>query len=449
MTATEGDDLKPPTPKFPVLRLWWLSPVGVTLFVAVAAITPTALIGDQTFRIMWRSPKSVTGETLLLFGCGAAALAFGALIAIAASPVKTRLSAPWPSLSERSARLLRRSSSLLTVATLVGYAAFVYLIARAGLTPSELFSDSKSGSGTDTKQIIGTIPGLTTLTQFGIVAVVVSTILLVRKYSRFELFKLLIVVGLAIPRAYIFDERLAILELAVPIVVILAAGLSFQQGFRRVFAQLMPAIFLLAVVVIFGVFEYFRSWNFYRTRTTTSYPEFALSRLAGYYTTALNNGQLVLNHLRWPNRLPYDTLEAFWSAPGVRQFGLYERLGGHEPPYPEPRMEPHSPYGNVLAQFGNPEFNNNSGYVGGFIDYGTLGGVLFFFIAGVAVGLLYRAFRNAKPLGLFFYPVIFLGLVEMPRYIYWAAGRATYAWIALLAITALVARSEAAANHEQ
>lgn len=438
---------KPPTAEFSAPRVWWLSPIVVSLFLAVVSIVPTALLDDQQFRSIWATPKWITGETLLLFGCGAAALAFGALVGIATAPMTRPLSAPWPSLNDRSIRLLRRSSTALTSATIVGYAGFVFLIVRAGLNPLELFSGSLSyGSGILMRDVIGTIPGVTTLTQLGIAAVVTSTILLVREYSRRELCKLLTVIGLALPRSYVLSERLAILELIVPMTVILAAHFSIQRGLRRIVMQFIPFVSFIALVVFFGFLEYFRSWTFYRTQVTTSYAEFVLTRLAGYYATAVNNGQVVLDHLTWPNRLPYETIEAFWTAPGIESVGLYQRLGGHPPPYQRPRSE--SIFVDVMNQFANPEFNNQSGYVGGFIDYGRFGGIFYFLLIGVIAGLLYRGFRQAKPFGLFLYPLVFLGLLELPRYIYWSQGRTIYAWIALFVIVALLAKSEAKGRRE-
>jgi hypothetical protein len=167
---------KPSRAAFSAPRVWWLSPIVVSLSLAGVSIVPTALLDDQQFRSIWGTPKWVTGETLLLFGCGAAALAFGALVGIATAPVTRPLSAPWPSLNDRSVRLLRRSSTALTSATIVGYAGFMFLIVRAGLNPLELFSGSLSySSGILMRDVIGTIPGVTTLTQLGIAAVVTST----------------------------------------------------------------------------------------------------------------------------------------------------------------------------------------------------------------------------------------------------------------------------------
>lgn len=437
---TAGGELGHKPARHVTPRLWWLSPVAVSLFVAVASIVPTALLGDDFFRALWRTPKSVTPHTLVLFGCGAAALAFGALVVIAIMTTAETLPAEWPALDHRSAHLLRRASTLLTTLTVVGYLGFAVLIASAGIQPAALFTPTDDAGGA-LRESIGTIPGVTTMTQFGLAAVVISSVLLVNEYSRSELAKLITVIGFALPRAYIFSERLAILELLVPVGVVLAARMAARRGRWRRVAQLVPIVSLVALLVMFGAFEYFRSWNYYRDHTTMSYPQFTVSRFAGYYTTALNNGQLVLDHLRWPNRLPYDTIEGFWVAPGIESVDLYQRLGGHVPPYARPRTE--SVYAGVLDHFGNPEFNNQSGYVGPFVDYGTLGGLVFFLVAGLIAGFLYCTFCQARPVGLLLYPPFFIGLVEMPRYVYWTQGRTLYPWIALVIVVVMFTRTRA------
>ena len=145
---------------------------------------------------------------------------------------------------------------------------------------------------------------------------------------------------------------------------------------------------------------------------SSSFAEFAVSRFVGYYATALNNSHLVLQHMQWPNRIPYETMEALWTAPGVKQAHLYQMLGGRPPPF---SSGTDSMYFGVLDHFANPEFNNEGGYVTAFIDYGRWGGIVYFLLVGVIVGLLYRGFLHGRPFGLFLYPILFLGLLELPR----------------------------------
>lgn len=434
-----------PVTRFVSPSLWWLSPVTVSLLVAGASIVPAALLSDEKFRNLWKTPKLVDTETLVLFGTGAVAMAFGALIAISAAPMTRRPTTPWPNLNERSVLLLRRASTVLTCLTLIGYAGFAALILRAGINPLDLLSSSVTYGATTLRDVVGTIPGVTTLTQCGVPVVVISTVLLVREFSRAELYKLLLVVGLAIPRSYIFSERLAMLELLIPIAVIVAAQFSTGRSRRRGVVRVLPLVVLPSMIVIFGIFEYFRSWTYYRTHVNSSYPEFAITRFIGYYATAINNGHLLLHDMPYTNGVPYYSIEAFWTAPGPKQLGLYESMSGSPPP-DSPRHD--TIYFGLLKHFANPEFNNQSGYVGGFADYGTVGGILYFLIVGVVLGLLYRGFRQGSPLGVFLYPVVFIGLLEMPRYIYWVNGRTICAWVALVVVAVLVSRSETKRTHD-
>jgi oligosaccharide repeat unit polymerase len=422
-------------------RVWHLSPIAMSIMVAAASIIPTALLDDQQFRSMWKSPKSVTTETLLLFGCGALALAFGALVTIAAHPHR-QLNARWPQLDDASIQVLRRSSTVLTALTLVGYIGFVFLIARSGLGATDLLSSSRSDtSGPRVRDVVGTIPGITTLTQCGVAVAVVSSILLTQQFCRRELLKIVLILAPSIPRAYLFSERLAILEVMVPMIAIFCARLAVSEGPKRFAAQLAPIVGLPAAIALFSFFEYFRSWTFYRTRTSSDFGAFAIERLAGYYATALNNGYLVLHYLDWPGRWPYDTIEAVWTAPLIKDSALYTRLTGHPMPYGSGN-EPVTALNEVLTQHANPEFNSPSGFAAPFIDYGTLGGVLFFFLIGLVAGFLYKGFCDGRPFGLLLYPIIYIGLLELPRSMHWSAGRTTYPWLALIVVAALLSRSQ-------
>ncbi len=419
-------------------RAIWLSPVFIVLVIGTLAIVPVAFLSDQVYRLLWRTPKSVPIETLVLFYCGVMAFAFGALIA-ASVPARAywhRVPSSWPDFDDQTRKILERASTVLAALVLVGYAGFVVVIARAGISVTELFSGSP-----DVKEAIGTVPGVTTLTQLGMASVVVSGLLLAERYSRSELLKVLLVVGLGITRAYINSERLAVVELAVPLLVIFSAKLSTQSPVRRRIAQLLPVVFVLVVLVVFGISEYFRSWPFYRTHGSGSYVEFVLSRFSGYYATAINNGYLNLAHMDWPNRIPYATLAAFWTAPGIETMNLYERLGGHIPP--ESREVDSSMFISMLERYANPEFNSESGYSDPFLDYGLVGGIAYFVLAGLLIGFLYRGFRNGRVFGLLLYPFAFIGLLELPRYIYWSYGRAVYTWLALAIIIVVIARMTA------
>lgn len=456
MTALADQQVAVRVKRAKALHLWWLSPVVVSIFVALASMVPSAMTDDAQYRQLWKTPKWLTADMLLLFSCGVLALCFGSLIGMSVVRRRRTYASTWPNLSEDTVRLLTRASTVLTITTVLGYLGFGYLIARAGITPAVLFG-GVSDDGTELKQRIGTIPGLTTLTQLGMAAVVASSLLLARRINRAELVKIAVIIGLAIPRAYIYSERLALLELLLPVVVVAAAKLSTGTGIRRRVSQFIPVIGLASIVPIFGAFEYFRSWSFYKTHGQSSFLDFAIGRFAGYYSTALNNGELIVNHMRWPGRWPFDTLEGFWSAPGISTLGFYEKLSGYEKisghVKPYSNTSDATPLAELLKHYANPEFNNPSGYAGAFVDYGPFGGLIFLLLIGILFGMAYRAFCNAEISGLLLYPVVFTGLVEMPRYIYWVQGRVTYTWLAFVLIIVLAARSrrkaEVSTDHGQ
>src|SRR5690606_36276865 len=87
--------------------------------------------------------------------------------------------------------------------------------------------------------------------------------------------RLAIVGGAALMRAFFLSERLAILELIIPavaVVAMVAAG-SPRTWVSRA-TRWAPLIFAPAVIAVFGVFEYSRSWVFYQARTGGSFLDF-------------------------------------------------------------------------------------------------------------------------------------------------------------------------------
>lgn len=407
--------------------IWWISPVAIALLVGGLSLIPTSFISDTEFRALWRSPRVLDNHTLAMFGSGVLVLALSALIGMSVVRRRPAVEGTWPGFGPEVRGLLTRASTVLLVLTVVGYLGFGYLIAKSGLTPADLLS-ATSADGTPAKDAIGTIAGVTTLTQFGVPAVVVAALLLTQGRDRRQIATIAIVLILAIGRAYVFSERLAVLELVVPLAVIGSARLGNRSRRGNVIAQWIPLTSLPILLFVFGLFEYFRSWSFYRSRTSSSFIEFAADRLAGYYATAINNGQIIYDNLRWPGRVPYDTLEVVWTAPGLEN--VYNTLPPHRAAFP---LGP-TDYSTLLTQHGNPEFNNPSGYTGPFTDYGPYGGLVYLAIAGLVVGVTYRAFANGSLLGMLMYPIMFTGLLEMPRYLYWAQGRAAPAWVAMLVI---------------
>lgn len=417
--------------------VWWLSPVAVTLLVVPAATLSTALIGDDVFRAQWRTPKTITTTTCMWLLAGGLVLALAAALVISARPLRPRVGR-WPALSPAEVTLLNRVSTVLFSLTLIGYAAFLVTGARSGISLSQLAAafGSEGVYRGDIKQTVGTVPGVTTLTQAGIASVVVSALLLAQSPTRRQWVRLAVVLVLALPRAFLLTERLAVLELIVPVLVVFALRAGGSSRGRRIAATL-PLLFLPFVVVVFGAFEYFRSWVFFRSQSNGTFAEFAVERLVGYYATALNNGALQIAYNDSPGRWPYETMAAFWSAPGISTLNLYQRVTGRDND---------EVYLDILRNHGTPEFNNSSGLAAPFVDFGTVGALLYLLAAGVIIGLLYRGFRESSPMGLLIYPVLFIGVVELPRYLAWSQGRVFPALAMLVALAVLLRRAGAGAG---
>ncbi len=413
-TSTDGRPVNSSGVQARVARVWWLSPVTVTLILTPVAVLSAGLPSDDTFRSLWRTPKTIDGSICLLLLAGGLAVALGASIVMAARPVRPSPNR-WPSLRTGQRVLLEKASTLTFALTLIGYVAFLIVGMRAGIGISEI-TNALAGEGVydgTIKGMLGTVPGVTTLTQVGLLSVVISSLLLADAPSWKQRIRLTVVFVLALPRAFLLTERLALLELAVPTIVVFALRMARTRR-GGIAAGAIPILALPVVATVFAAFEHSRSWVFFRDQTNANYAEFALSRLIGYYSTSLNNGALELLYNSLPGRWPFETMAAFWTAPGIGQLGLYRILNG---------QENSERYLDILTQYGNPEFNNSSGLAAAFVDLGTVGGLCYLLAAGMILGLLYRAFQEAKLIGLLLYPMLFLGIVELPRYLAWSQGR--------------------------
>jgi predicted membrane-bound mannosyltransferase len=76
-----------------------------------------------------------------------------------------------------------------------------------------------------------------------------------------------------------------------------------------------------------------------------------------------------------------------------------------------------------LTAEANPEFNNGGGFFLPIIDFGLAGALLYWVLAGVMCGILYRMFQQRRPAGLLLYPITFTSVIELSRIVYWAEGR--------------------------
>jgi hypothetical protein len=407
----------------PPRRLWWISPAGVVALMIPATLALVAALPDTKFRSDFRTPKVVTSGTIELYACGAAAFALAAAL-----PMLRRdqsRSGAWPSLSAIQLTLLRRASVILFRVTLAGYLALLLVAIKRGLRLPTIVN-ALIGLNTESntlRHLFAPVTGITTLTQTGVAFVVVAALLCAHRINEGTRRRLAVVLILGTFRAYALNERLAILELLIPLGAVLAMSKSGSRSPRtRLAVRLAPLLLVPALVLVFSAFEYSRSYVFFASRTHQSALSFGVGRLAGYYATSYNNGQLSLTYARSPTRLPYDSLEGLWTAPGVKQLDLYRKLTGRDET---------SFFDELLAQHANREFNSPGGLAIPFVDFGIGGGFVFLFSMGCIIGFAYRRFCAGGGYALLIYPVLVTGLFELPRYLYWTQGRA---WVGLAAL---------------
>lgn len=401
-----------------ITTVWWFHP-AVALGVPGLLIAWSAyVIPAEAYGHYWKSAKhfddSMFRLTLLsiLAFCAAAWLA-----GIRRVPRSIAAHANWAeNIPWDRVRFVFSVSYYLC---LFGYIVWVIAAARSGVTIGMVVGafTGKAGATYQIRETLVRISGVTTMTQFGISAIVLGIPLgRVQGWSTVR-WRLIIILVLAVFRAVLNSERLAFIELAVPMTISYLGVRNFgprPNSRGRLLLRIAPLLSGALLFFVFSAFEYSRSWiSFYSTQES-SFWRFAGIRLVGYYATALNNGALVLKSLGAPLSAPLFTLSFAWKFP------IFNSLTFQI--FPNVRLGADT-FTNILSSGANPEFNNPSGLFLPFMDFGTGGALLYWLIAGAICGFLYGEFVSGKSAGLFIYPTLFTSLIEATRILYWSDGR--------------------------
>jgi oligosaccharide repeat unit polymerase len=402
-------------------RVWWLNPSVAFSVPAVIAGIAAYIIDASDYVKFWRTPKYFDLPSLaLVFGVVLIFLC-GCVLGAARRNGASRHPAPdwthnvrWPAV-----RLLFMLSFVLT---LVAYVVWYAVAIRNGLSFSailEVFQGIAGANYNLRDRFLATIPGVTTATQFGIAVIGLGVPLGAATGWRRVRWQIIIVVVLALIRSFLNLERLAIIELIVPFMVSyiwLCPPAGRRARKSTLAAPVLGPVFLY---FFFASAEYFRSWkNFYIYRESNFWSFIGL-RLIGYYTTALNNGALL-----WKVKDPL----AYQGAPATLDFLWRFPMVNHLVPLVLPYfhvslLNSEVRYADLLTASANLELNNPSGIFGPIVDYGVIGGLLYWMLCGLICGYLYKEFKLRTVTGVFLYPLLFISLLETPRVLYWAEGR--------------------------
>jgi oligosaccharide repeat unit polymerase len=404
---------------------WWMAPWMLSCLIMLPLLTAALIVPIQFHWELGRMAKLMSFDTW--------AMAVGGVLSFAAGSwlgAHVRLSAPGlgiedVALSPTLCRLLRVITWTLFVIAVAAYALWFMPVAR---DPSILLAVlAGRWHELEVRNTIGTIPGVTTLVQAQIVYV---TLLVVRwiylpqaRPSRLEKSALVVVFLLACMRNLIWSERIAVIELLVP-----AAILFLRQPKYPRMTALAPVFAAVGLVVFFSIFEYFRSWSAYYQYRYDSFAVFIMTRLSGYYITALDNGAGLYRD--WGGiAAPLSTADWFWRFPWeIGQTWFSEILG----------LEKYQ-HAAWLYWNASPEFNNSSGIFMPFVDYGAIGGMIFWGLFGLLTGQIFRGFAKGGFAGMLIYPSWFIGLLEMPRILYLCEARYFPVLIICLAVIFLIA----------
>lgn len=407
--------------------LWWLHPRFAVLFLGVPLLVLAYLIPESAYLTLYNSRKYVDLNFLTL-----GLIIYGGLLAGSFFAVGTG-SRP----QERDVLMYCRAAVWpLFVFTIFGYVVwYAYAVLLAGGpgpiigTWLDLLFQPAAGTFDYVKfELFPTIPGVTTFTQFGILYATVEALLWVRRksWSRIALMRFTVVILLTLLRTLLLSERLAIVEIAIPVAVVLASRLQ-PKTIQRSLMQLAPLFLGFGVFVLFAFAEYFRSWSFYREIYAGSYLEFATVRFLGYYTTAVNNAAVVYYYE--PLQPLRHTLNPLFIFPGLGDFVNegYATLFG----------DTYTVYVQLLEVYANPEFNNVA--LVGLLpnEYSTILAPAAAFFIGLLSSTLYRSFIRGRLVGTLLYPSWFVGLLEISRIYYWS-GQRYFPVLAFLAISLLL-----------
>jgi len=249
------------------------------------------------------------------------------------------------------------------------------------------------GGNLELKHTFKTIPGVTTWTQVSLVLGAIRGMrwsgILPGKIKLISLFHL-IFFGTLFVRALLWSERLALIEGFVPFFLCALPRVTAAAGpMGRTFLRFLPLLLPVAVLLLFISFEFLRSWQYYSGQHSSIF-EFGWRRLYTYYFEAMNTGAAIL-----------------------QVGGFYDGIAG-----PLSFKAHEAVYEGLYLGTLDVEYNNPGG-----IHYvaSRMGNIVlwpFLALVGVWFGLTWRAYVEGRLFALF-YPITFLGLMEILRIPYW------------------------------
>lgn len=402
---------------------WWAHPAWALVALTGGTGLVAVLLPDATYQEQWHTSKyldaNMTQVLALLFTVCLLALV------IAALPT-TGARATTITFTTRQLAYLRSAGRILLALSLMGYALWVGIAVLNGVGFGDLEAvlERSSGAIGGLKSMARPVAGLTTLTQCGPLAVAVGAIL--RRLGEggrwyWSLFPL------AAVRTLFYAERLALMEVAIPALIIAAVTVApNRRGTTRMFTQVAPVLAGPAVWLLFAVSEYMRSWIYYQQGASQPFLAWVSVRFVGYYATAFNNSAMYAANFPTGQAAPVYVLAFLFNAPLIDTIVSPGLIDG---------MTPSDWWWDIRDRFGNVEFNNSGSFLCSFGELGIAGALVYWVVFGAVFGRIYNGLRHGSLPALLGHSCLFVAILELPRFIYVAEGRSFPVVVALIIIS--------------
>ena len=423
---TEDDD---------VFAIFWLNPLFIAGGFILPLITVCFLLPATTYSDIWETPKYFLTKEYLLCIATVACLIMGAALS-AVLPCKGLSNTVRQIKHGDYTAALYRCYVVVTAVCLAAYSIWIVLMLASGIHVAD-FADmlkGKEGGMGEVREHSNYVAGVTSPIQMGVCVVMLYVVLFNRVRGKLFHFSAWLVIFLTLFRSFFRTERLALMEIAVPSLLVLLR-LHWRQ-IPRIWLYIFPAIAMFVPYALFLMTERFRWWANVASVQSMNYFQFCFYHLLGYYATALNNGSAM-----WQMNLtagaPTTVLDWFYNMPGIKPYILDH--------YPGITLSDDD-YSLFLKHYLNERFTNPSGIFPVYLDIGLLGGLIFWFFIGFIAMSLYRRFAAGEVIGFFIFPLFMLGLAELPRITYWPSTRAFSIWCFLWVIILAVSRAKNSRN---
>lgn len=398
--AGRGLSTVPNSVRVPIRIDWIYSPLGLMLVVSAPMLIGSLLLPQDSFPSLFGQQYALTPWLRSV-----AVVYFLVLLIVLAIP-KKRDPRGYVEVvvEERDRRWIDAAVKSLTIITFGAYAIWFLLAVVRGFRPAmalALISGNQNVVYELKSAYFSGLSGVTTWMQVGALLVPLA-VFRSRSGGKSAARLIGMLFFLSSVRAFLNSERLAAIEIALSSGIALCMFRKFPLGvLRRRFGTAIVAVSAWAgLLLLFGSFEYFRSWANQGVESGLSFPTYIVRLFIGYYATALNNAAfdwMILGGVPHPRVLFVGS--------------LYDSILGS------------SPLEGQLRWYGIETFNNRSGLLAPLNAFGFVGGLLIMLAMGLFYKVLVGRLVEGSVISACLYCALSVSLLEIVRIFYLGSSR--------------------------